>query len=239
MNNIDELIIPRSRIESIANQEITPLMVGFSWRAKVWGQPQKLIQVIAMQTIALGIIFMLGILPVDRGINSWNAPASERNRTTTLIGVNGMLSLAVLGGINWWMFTQGKRRKRLLKLVEQIEEYNQIVNSLSVLAKVDYLTDVASQLDREAQQSGDLLHRDRIYEILSQTRHNLLTALEIDRYLHQHPQSPEFTSMARDLINLQHLAHEPELAEDLTLLAQAWEIGMSVYQESQNWSRLT
>jgi hypothetical protein len=82
-------------------------------------------------------------------------------------------------------------------------------------------------------------HRDRIYEILSQTRHNLLTALEIDRYLHQHPQSPEFTSMARDLINLQHLAHQPELAEDLTLLAQAWEIGMSVYQESQNWSRLT
>ena len=70
-------------------------------------------------------------------------------------------------------------------------------------------------------------------EILSQTQQNLLTALKIDLYLRQYPNSSALTiSIAHNLINLQNLAQQPQLAEYGTLLTQAWEIGMSVYHET-------
>lgn len=66
MDNLVELIITRSCVESIAQQEITSLTVGFSWRNTLGRQPRKLIQVGLIQLIGLSIIFMLGMLPIDR-----------------------------------------------------------------------------------------------------------------------------------------------------------------------------
>ena len=76
-----------------------------------------------------------------------------------------------------------------------------------------------------------------VVDILTQTRHNLLTGLKIDRHLRQ--QSPPAdlktafveaapSQIAQNLIALQHLAGQPQLAEYATLLTQAWEIGISI-----------
>jgi hypothetical protein len=222
MDRFSELIIPRSSIESISQQEITPLMVGFAWRASVWRQPPQFIQVILMQLIAASTIFMVGMIPVDRGLNSPNSSRSQLERMERLIWVNGGMTIALLSGINWWMFERGKRYQRLIKLVEQIEDYNQIINSISTLAKVANLTAM----------DGSSSQNSQIFDILAQIRHNLLTAVEIDRYLRQYPNSTGLTSLARNLINLHHLAEQPELAEYHALLTQAWEIGMSVYQQT-------
>lgn len=116
--------------------------------------------------------------------------------------MNGSISIALLGGINWWMFERGKRSQGLLKLVEQIEEYNQIVHSIAALATVSHLTNLHRDLDSTT----------TIYEILAHTRHNLLIALEMDRYLRHHPQSAPFNSIAHNLIQLQHLS-PPALQE--------------------------
>lgn len=222
MDRFSELIILRSSVESISQQEITPLVVGFTWRASVWRKPSQLIQVVLMQLIAASTIFMVGMIPVDRGLNSSNSPRSQLERMERLIWVNGGMTIALLSGINWWMFERGKRYQRLIKLVEQIEDYNRIINSISTLAKVANLTAM----------DGTSSQNSQIFDILAQIRHNLLTAVEIDRYLRQYPDSAGLTSLAHNLINLHHLAEQPELAEYHTLLSQAWEIGMSVYQQT-------
>ncbi len=224
MDRFSELIISRSSVESLSQQEITPLMVGFTWRSKIWRQPQQLIQVGLIQSIGAMMIFTIGMIPVDRIFNSSNSLQSPQARMERLIWVDGAMSIGILSGVNWWMFERGKRLQRLIKLVEQIEDYNRIIHSISTLAKVANLTG----MDRPASQTT------QIFEVLSQSRHNLLTAVEIDRYLrqHPHPRSAALTSMAHNLINLQHLAQQPELSEYQDLLAQAWEIGMSVYHET-------
>jgi hypothetical protein len=222
MDRFSELLIARSNIESISQQEITPLTIGFAWRASVWRQPQQLIQIGLMQLIGASLIFAIGMIPIDRILNSSDLSRSPRARTEQLIWVDGLLTILLLSGVNWWIFDRGNKLQRLIKLVEQIENYNQIINSISTLSKVANLTAMGHEPNQI----------DLILDVLAQTRHNLLIAVEIDRYLRQHPDSAILTSLAHNLINLQNLAQQPELSEYHTLITQAWEIGMSVYQET-------
>jgi hypothetical protein len=222
MDKFSELIILQSHVESISQQEITPLTIGFAWRPKIWRKPLRLIQVGSIQLIAASLIFSIGMIPIDRALHSANLHRSSQTRTEQLVWVDGVLTIALLSGINWWIFARMKKLQRLIKLVEQIAAYNQIVNSISTLDKVANLTAIASIPN----------HHDRVFDLLAQTRHNLLTGLEIDRYLRQHPNSAALTSLAHNLIDLHHLAQQPELGEYHTLLTQAWEIGVSVYQET-------
>ena len=221
VDRFDELMIPRATVESIGQQEIGQLMVAFTWRIDVWRKPSKFIQMCALQIVSASIIFAAIMLPVDRALSIVQSPQSQSIRLTQLIWVDGTISTIVLSGFNCWIFKRRKRFQKLLKLVEQIENYNQIVRSISTLAKVANLTDRSSESSQISQ----------MMEFLHQTRQNLLTAVEIDLYLRQYPNSAELTiSLAHNLINLQSLAQQPQLSEYGTLLTQAWEIGMSVYE---------
>jgi hypothetical protein len=222
VDKFSELIIPRSTVESISQQEIGQMMVGFSWRVDVWQKPHKFLQMCSLQIIGAGIIFMAMMLPVDRVLSIYRSPQSQSERLTQLILVDGAMTLVILGEINRSIFSRGKRLQRLLKLVAQIEQYNQIVRSFDTLEKV---ADLTSHQCEPAQIASMMM-------ILAQTRQNLLTALEIDRYLRHYPNSSELTiSIARNLIDLQNLAEQSQLAEYGSLLTQAWEIGMSIYEE--------
>ncbi len=223
MDEFNALIIPRSTVEAISKQEIGNLMIGFTWRANLWQKPSNLIQVGLIQVVGMGIIAMIVMIPVDRILNITNPTRTPTERIEQSIWVDGLTSLAILGGINYWIFQRGKRLRKLQKLVVQIEQYNQIISSIITLTKVGKLTNSRSEFDRMTS----------ILDILTQTRHNLLMALEIDLYLRQHPSADELSiSIAHNLLDLQHLAEQPQLSEYSTLLTQAWEIGMSVYQET-------
>jgi hypothetical protein len=113
-----------------------------------------------------------------------------------------------------------------LKLVSQIEHYNQIVKEIDTLATLASLTK-----DRD-----DRADTASILDILLKTRQNLLVALQIESHaerLRHQPNSTQLTlAIANNLIDLQTLARQPQLVEYETLLSQAWEIGMSVYRET-------
>lgn len=222
VDRISKLIISRSTVESIGQQEIGQLMVGFTWRKNVWQKPHKLIQMGLMQIVGATMIFTAMMLPVDRVLHVYHPPRSQSDRIVQLIWIDGTITLLILFGINRWICERGKRLQKLLKLVEQIEHYNQIVTSIDTLEKVADLT----------HHQGETSQAKSMIEILSKTRQNLLIALEIDRYLRQYPNSSELTlAIANNLIDLQTLAQQPQLAEYGMLLTQAWEIGMSVYEE--------
>jgi hypothetical protein len=227
MDKFVELIIPRSTIESISQQEIGDLMVGFTWRKNLWQQPRKFIQMGALQIVGGAIILMAATIPIDRIVNIHTSTISQQERTTRLLLVDGAVTIAILGGINWWICYRGKRLQKLLKLVEKIERYNQIVRSIETLVRVTTITAPNTEIDRLR----------IVLDILAQTRHNLLAALEIDRFLRQQDPTCDLTTsfiesapseIAQNLIALQHLAQQPQLAEYATLLNQAWEIGLSI-----------
>jgi hypothetical protein len=227
MDKFVELIIPRSIVESVSHQEIGDLMVGFTWRKNLWQQPRKFLQMGALQIVGGAIILMAVTIPIDRIVNIHASTISQQERTTRLLLVDGAVTIAILGGINWWICYRGRRLQKLLKLVEKIERYNQIVRSIETLARVTTIAAPNAEIERLR----------IVLDILAQTRHNLLAALEIERFLRQQDPAGDLTTsfvesapseIAQNLIALQHLAQQPQLAEYATLLNQAWEIGLSI-----------
>ena len=176
------------------------------------------------------MIFMLATIPLDRSLSVHTSPISQRERTERLILVDGIFALTVLGGINWWILYRGRRLQKLLKLVEKIDRYNQIVRSIETIVQLTGITTPNAEIERFT----------IVFDILDRTRTNLLTALEIDRYLRHQDRFTTVTTtfiesvpseIAHNLIALQHLAQQPQLAEYAILLNQAWEIGLSIDRE--------
>ncbi|WP_310412411.1 hypothetical protein [Chamaesiphon sp. OTE_8_metabat_110] len=233
MDEITKLIISRSTVESIGQQEIGSLTIGFAWRKDVWQKPHKIIQVLLLQVIAISISFTALMLPIDRVLAIYCPPQSQQARVVNLVWIDGAITAMILIGANRWMYRRGKQLHKLLKLIEQIEHYNQIVmeiDTLETLARIvnNCPVGVASQNENRVPAS--------ILEILAKTRHNLLIALQIESHserLCQQPNSSELMlGISHNLIDLQNLASQPQLVEYGTLLTQAWEIGMSVYDET-------
>ncbi len=226
MDKFIELIIPKSTVESISHQEISNLMVGFGWRKNLWRQPQQLIQIGAIQIIGAALIFMVTIVPIDRLLNIYFSTTSPIDRAHQTILVSGIFTLVGSIGINAWIYDRGNRLQHLSTLVEKIEKYNQIVNSIQTLTTVSNL----------ATRKIDTTEISIVWDLLAHTSHNLITALEIDRYLRHHDRSITFRtvfvettlSKRQQPIDLQDLAQHPQLAAYLTLLDRAWAIGMSV-----------
>jgi hypothetical protein len=225
MDKFTGLIIPRSTVESVSKQEIGNLMVGFTWRENLWRQPAKFIQVGLIQIVGASIIFAVTMLPVDRVLNPVRLALPQTVRIQRLALVNGGIMLVLVGGVNLGLILRGRRFKRLLKLVEQIENYNLIINRIATIAKITNLAEPTIESSETA----------TVIDILSKTRQNLLTALQIDLHLRQHPESNELNiSIAHNLLDIEHLAQQPQLTEYNSLLSQAWEIGMSVYRETNS-----
>jgi hypothetical protein len=223
MDKFSSLIISRSTIESVSKQEIGDLMVGFTWRENLWRQPAKLIQVGLIQIIGASIIFSATMLPIDRVLNPVRLALPQTARIQRLALVNGGIMLVLLGGVNLGLIQRGRRFKRLVKLVDRIENYNLIISRIATIAKITNLAEPTIESSETA----------TVIDILTQTRQNLLTALQIDLHLRQHPESTELNvSIAHNLLDLEHLTQQPQLIEYNTLLSQAWEIGMSVYRET-------
>ena len=226
MDKFTELIINRSTVESLGQQEIGNLMVGFAWRENIWHKPAKILQVACLQVIGAIAIFTALMLPIDRALHSYLTPPSQQVRLTKLVCVDMTITLLILVGVNQWIYQRTKQLRRLLKLVEQIEQYNQIVSAIDTLETLANLTNAPSTQ----------LAPTSVLEILTKTRQNLIVALQIESHseqLHQYSNSSELTiAIAHNLIALQNLATQSQVAEYGTLLNQAWEIGMSVDRDT-------
>jgi hypothetical protein len=226
MDKFIELIIPRSTVESISHQEISNLMVGFGWRKNLWRQPQQLIQIGAIEIIGAALIFMVSMVPIDRLLNIYYSTTSPTDRTHQTILVSGIFTLVGSIGINAWIYDRGRRLQHLSTLVEKIEKYNQIVKSVETLTTVNNLT--TNRIDAP--------EISIVWDVLAHTRHNLITALEIDRHLRHRSGSTTLQtafleptlSTNQQPIDLQDLTQHPQLAAYFTLLDRAWAIGVSV-----------
>jgi hypothetical protein len=221
-SKIGELIISRATVEAIGEQEIGQLTIGWSWRKDVWQKPHKFIQMVSIQIVGAVMVFTAMMLPIDRLLSVYRVPNSQIQRFTQLIWVDGIVTTIIVIAANRWIFLRGRRLQNLLKLVEQIDRYNQIVTSIETIEKV---TDIATIGTEASSPAGSL-------EILSKTRQNLLIALEIDKYLRQYPDSAAIAlTIANNLIDLQHLAKQTHPDEYGILLDRAWAIGASIYEE--------
>jgi hypothetical protein len=227
-SNILQLLIPLREIEHLTELEVGEVFVASTYRVSALQRPMPLLSFCAKQLLATGLVWMIGMMPVARWIESNHGQIDENQQEFVVI--NSSIDLTVITCWNLYMWRRRQRIKTLLRLLDEVDQFNRIIRSVNVVRELSVARGEVASLDGE------------VLKILQLTRQSLLAGLQVDRLLRAYQdgyciQRSLVQEIETNLADLQELRTHRELDDYGQLLHQACQIGTSVYQELQELSK--
>jgi hypothetical protein len=223
-SNVLQLLIPLREIEHVTEIEVGQVFVAGTFRPSALLRPVTVINFAAKQLLVVGLVWMVGMIPVARWVEgNYGDLAIHQQKFIT---INSSIDALVVTGWNLYMWRRNRRVKTLLRLLDEIDQFNRILKSVSVVQELATARGGVSKPDLEVQR------------VLQLTRQNLLAALQVDRLLRKYRDSDSLhrslvQEIESNLADLQQLRTYQELNDYGQLLHQACQIGLNVYQELQ------
>lgn len=130
---------------------------------------------------------------------------------------------------NFYLLKQLLQIKSLAKLIEEIDQYNKVIQSFNILIQIK------SNL---ANNSADLKQQETLIEALTITRNSLINALQVEAIFRQHQQLNNpyqlLNQLEEDFTNLMTFDLHSSWGEYETLLNETLEIGISIHKTIKN-----
>jgi hypothetical protein len=223
-SNILQLLIPIREVEHLTELEIGEVFVASTYRTTSLKRPMPMLNFCAKQILAIGLVWMLGMIPVARWIESSYGPLDDHQQE--FVAINSSIDLTIITCWNLYMWRRQKRIKTLLRLLDEVDKFNRIIQSVNVVRELAVARGEAADLDGE------------VLRVLQLTRQSLLAGLQVDRLLRayqdsRHIQRSLVQEIETNLTDLQELRTHRELDDYGQLLHQACQIGTSIYKELQ------
>jgi hypothetical protein len=224
ISNLLQLLIPLREVEHITEIEVGQVFVAGTFRPSSLRKPVTLINFAAKQLLAVGLVWMVGMIPVARWVEgNYGDLATHQSK---FVAINSSLDMLAITTWNLYMWRRSKQVKTLLRLLDEIDQFNGILQSVNVLQELATTRGGVSKPDLD------------VLKVLQLTRQNLLAALQVDRLLRKYRDSDSLhrslvQEIESNLAALQQLRTYQELNDYGQLLHQACEIGLNVYQELQ------
>jgi hypothetical protein len=229
--DLETLRIMPSELEELTGLEISETFMGRVYRPSLFRQRQRLAAFLVTELLALGLSLIF-CLPIGIVIASgFGIISGEASSAIPFLSVTVSAAIALFALWNFWMWRQSKRLKLLAHLLDEIDQYNQIIKAVHIL---DQLSAV--------QASVALLDRQEVCQALRLTRASLISALTTEKILRKHRnfvarRHELFNSIESNLAMLQTLQVDNQASEYGQFLNAALQIGMSVQQELSNTTR--
>jgi hypothetical protein len=215
--DLTELAISRRELEQLTALEIGKLFVAQTYRPSVLCRSAGIVRFLMAQCLAIGIVGMTTILPVSKFFNDSN----QRDRQIPIYCTT--ITLVVMLGGNTYLHWRQRRVKVLLRLLDEVDRFNQVVQSAGLMYNLAQVGSPATDVEE-------------LRSVLSLTRQNLLASLQIDRLL-RHSQGMHYGLLQHiedNLAHLQQINSNPTADEYSQLLKMAGKIGQDIYQELQS-----
>jgi hypothetical protein len=228
-SNILQLLIPLREIEHLTELEVGEVFVASTYRTSALKRPIPLLNFCAKQLLAVGLVWMTGMIPVARWVESNQGQIDENQQV--FVAINSSIDLTVITCWNLYMWRRRQQMKTLLRLLDEVDQFNRIIQSVNVVRELSVARGDVASLDVE------------VLRVLQLTRQSLLAGLQVDRLLRayqdsHHIQRSLVQEIETNLADLQELRTHRELDDYGQLLHQACQIGTSVYKELQELSNL-
>ncbi|VEP12105.1 conserved hypothetical protein [Hyella patelloides LEGE 07179] len=179
---------------------------------------------------ALGFLGILFLVPINLLIlQKWLLYSNQLQGFIIIIGISIILSLALLLGLNLYLWQQAKQLKSIATTLNKIDDYNRLINNFQLLTKFNTLSTVTTQDNSESS--------SEITTALQTTKDSLLNSLELEKFVlcNQELQSQDryqlLNNLEDDLVQLMSLSSQQNETEYQQLLAEAIQIGLTVHQE--------
>ena len=149
-----------------------------------------------------------------------------------------ILSFLSLLAFNCYLWQKAKKLKLLVKLLEKISDYNNLIGDIQILANIDRLA--SKNISTNPEQEQNL---DEFFTILNLTRNSLLNSIELENFIYDRREinKNSLSTLALDRDRL--LARLENNLADVTvseidsdrdyreILNEAIDLGLSVHQE--------
>ncbi|MBD1848098.1 hypothetical protein H6F89_33015 [Cyanobacteria bacterium FACHB-63] len=232
------LRITAEEIERLIGLDVNEIFIGGAiggvYRTSVFEHSSRLLTLIATELVVAALVFAFSI-PVGLGLTQANGGSFDLPATLRFLQITVGITLAVMFGWNGYMQYARKRFALLMPLLDEVDRYNEMIEAVAMLFKLEELQSNHSVALPSEQD------RTQILEALRMTRDSLVSGLLTEKILRESRgllarRQDLLANIETNLAALQTLEINQRASEYRTVLNEALQIGMTVYQEVQKLS---
>lgn len=142
-----------------------------------------------------------------------------------------ILGVCLLGIAIWnvQLWKQAKQMKSLVRLLDEVDKYNGVIKTLTLIDEIESISNSMTQGDRPSS-------RKEVIEALKVTKESLIGALKVERLIRKHDGFNErryqlLANLENNLNTLMSFDMSNQASEYGRLLNESLQIGMSVHKE--------
>lgn len=232
--DLEELKITERELEKLSGFDVNEVFIGgvFGgvYRPSILQNPKRLAYFCLTEIFVLILTFIL-TLPIGLlAIRNYANASNDITVISQFLQITSGISLLVFTSWNVYMWVRNKQIKTLLHLVDEVDKYNEVIQAVSILDKLEA---VGAQVN--------LINRNEVIEALNVTRDSLICGLRTEKILRENRvllarRYDLFDNIENNLTTLRTLEVNNQANEYGQLLNNALQIGMSVHKEVQKLS---
>ncbi|MGD2183487.1 hypothetical protein [Lusitaniella coriacea] len=228
--DLNQLQIPIEELEDAVDLNPRLMLATDICRVFILKHRQQLLSVVLTELLTFVAIVAFAMplgLIVNRSLGFFsNDPTDIRAFFAVLFGV----SWTLLSSINFYLWQKAKKLKSLAKLMNEIEKYNQVIQSIDLGVRLDLARNPQQEISQDLQE---------MMRVLRTTRQSLIDALKVERIIREHQtilgnRNELCNTLATNLETLMTFELRNETSEYGSLVQNALQIGIAVYREVEN-----
>jgi hypothetical protein len=229
--DLEDLRISDRELERLSGLDVSNIFVGgiFGgvYRPSIFQSVSRSLQFLLTEVLVFALLFIftlpLGLAVTRNSVNSFNQWSVVLLFLQTTLGT----AIVLMIGWNLYMGLRVRRMKSLMRLLDEVDQFNQVLSAIDVLDRLNAVKSSQQQFDRQQVLSALGLARDTLVsgltteKILRDSRG--LLALSGDLA----------ANIERNLVAIETLEVSDRADEYGQLLREALQIGLSVQREVQ------
>ncbi|NEN94659.1 MAG: hypothetical protein F6K50_03675 [Moorea sp. SIO3I7] len=231
-SNLGNLQITSEDIRNLVDLNFAKLVAIDFCRGFIFKKPKNMLSVLLTEIFILGLSLILFLPPILLFMkNSGNLPEDQAGITglfTILVGL--FVSGIVIGNV--YLYKQGKRIKSLVRLMDQVDNYNGVIKAIDLAERIEAIEGSITEFKHSES-------RIKVIKSLAITKKSLVNALQVENLIRSHKNLLEgrqalLSNLDDNLATLMAFDLSEETGEYGRLLNQSLQIGMSVHKEVIN-----
>lgn len=230
-SDLEDLKISDRELERLSGLDVSDIFVGgiFGgvYRPSIFRSLSRSLQFIFTEVLVFALLFIftlpIGFAVTRNSINSFDQLPVVLLFLQTTLGT----AIALIIGWNLYMWLRVRRMKPLLRLLDQVDQFNQVLSAIDLLDRLNAAKSSQQQFDRQQVLSALGLARDTLVagltteKILRDSRGLLSRSGDLVAHIEQ------------NLAAIEGLSVSDRADEYGQLLSEALSIGLSVQREVQ------
>ncbi|NEQ07766.1 MAG: hypothetical protein F6K37_18010 [Moorea sp. SIO4E2] len=231
-SNLGNLQITSEDIRNLVDLNFAKLVAIDFCRGFIFKKPKHMLSVLLTEIFILGLSLILFLPPILIFMkNSGNLSEDQAELGYLFTILVGLFVLGIVIG-NVYLYKQGKRIKSLVRLMDQVDNYNGVIKAIELAERIEAIEGSS----KEFKQSES---RRKVIESLAITKQSLVNALKVENLIRSHNNLIDsrqvlLSNLDDNLATLMAFDLSDETGEYGRLLNQSLQIGMSVHKEVIN-----